>query len=65
MKEIPQYIWEDDSKIHLTKIRNQLGECGLDSSGLGQWPVAESYDHNNERSGSTNRSQFLDYVNDC
>jgi hypothetical protein len=36
LKEKPQYRWEDNIKMHLTKIRNKLGECGLDSSGLGQ-----------------------------
>ena len=51
--------------MNLTKIRNKLGECGLDSSGLRQWPVAGSYDHNNEHSGSTKGRQSLNYVNDC
>jgi hypothetical protein len=38
--------------------------CGLDSYGLGQRPVAGSWGHGNERSGSIKGGEFLDYLSD-
>jgi hypothetical protein len=37
-----------------------MGRCGLDASGLGQGPVADSWEHGNEPSGSIKRGEFPD-----
>jgi hypothetical protein len=37
-----------------------VGICGLDSSGSGWQPVANSCEHDNEFSGSVNGGEFLD-----
>jgi hypothetical protein len=37
-----------------------MGECGLNSSGRGEGPVAGSCEHGNEPSGSTKGGEFLD-----
>jgi hypothetical protein len=42
-----------------------MGKCGLDSSGLGQEPVAACCEHGNEPSGSLKGRIFLDYLSDC
>jgi hypothetical protein len=36
-----------------------VGGCGLDSSGLGQRPMAGSCEHNNEPSASITDGEFL------
>jgi hypothetical protein len=42
-----------------------VGRCGLDTSGSGQGPVADSYEHGNEPLGSTEGEEFLDQLSDC
>jgi len=37
-----------------------VGGCGLDSPGSRQEPVAGSYDHDNEHSGTIKGGEFLD-----
>jgi hypothetical protein len=37
-----------------------MGICLLDSSGSGQGPVAGSFDHGNDISGSIKGGEFLD-----
>jgi hypothetical protein len=41
-----------------------VGECGLDSSGSGQGPVAGSCEHSNEPSCTIKDGEFLDLLND-
>jgi hypothetical protein len=38
-----------------------VGGCRLNSSGSGQRPVADSYEHGNELSGSIKLGKFRDY----
>jgi len=35
-------------------------KCGLDTSGSGQRPMADSYEHSNEPSSSIKGGEFLD-----
>jgi hypothetical protein len=37
-----------------------MGRCGLESSGLGQGPVARSCEQGNETMGSIKSGEFLD-----
>jgi hypothetical protein len=39
-----------------------MGVCGLESSGSGEVPVADSCEHNNEPLGSIKGEKFLDCV---
>jgi hypothetical protein len=41
-------------------IRNKMSGSGLDLSGTGQRPVADSREHGNEPSVSINDGKFLD-----
>jgi hypothetical protein len=45
--------WEDNIKMNRSEIG--LGRCGLDASGSEQGPVAGSYKHGHEPSGSIKR----------
>jgi hypothetical protein len=38
--------------------------CGLDASGLGYGPVADSCEQGNELSGSIKHGEFLDQLSD-
>jgi hypothetical protein len=39
-----------------------MGGCGLDSPGSGEEPMAGSYVHDNESSGSIQCTEFLYYL---
>jgi len=41
-----------------------MGRCGLDASGSGQGPVADSNEHSNAHFGSMKGGEFLDYLSD-
>jgi hypothetical protein len=40
-------------------------EFGLDSSGSGERPVADSCEHSNEISDSIKGGELFDYLSDC
>jgi hypothetical protein len=42
-----------------------VAECGLNSSGSGQGPVAGCCEHGNELPGSIKGGEFLDWLSDC
>jgi len=56
----PRHRWED---IRMELLGSRVGRCGLDASGLGQWPVADSREHGIKPSGSIKDGEFLDYWN--
>jgi hypothetical protein len=51
----PRCRWEDNVKLDLTEIW-----FGVDSSGSGYGPVADSCEHGNEPFGSTEGGEFLE-----
>jgi hypothetical protein len=53
----PGHKWKDNIKMDLRKLGL---DCGLDSSGSGQGPVAGSCEHSNEPSGFVKGKEFLD-----
>jgi hypothetical protein len=59
-----KYLREDlgvDGQVMVDCILgNRVRRCGLDSSGLGQGPVAGSCEDGNEPSGSIKDGAFLD-----
>jgi hypothetical protein len=48
-----------------TDLREIGWDCGLDSSGSGQGPVAGSCEHGNQLSGSIKFWEFLEWLTDC
>jgi hypothetical protein len=55
----PRSRWEDDTRIDL-RGKNRVERCGLDASGSGKGPVADSHEHSNEPSDSIKGGKFLD-----
>jgi hypothetical protein len=51
---------------HVTRMRemHRVGKRGLDSTGMGQGPVADSCEHSTEPSSSIKGEEFLDYLSD-
>jgi len=41
-----------------------MRRCGLDATGSGQGPMADSCEHSNEPLGSIKGREFLDYLSD-
>jgi hypothetical protein len=54
--------WEDNIIIELNG--NRVGRCGLDASGSGKGPVAESYERGSEPWGSITGEEFFDETSD-
>jgi hypothetical protein len=52
-----RHRWEDNIKVVL---RETVEECGLESSGSGQGPVAGSCEHSNEPLGSIKCGECLE-----
>jgi hypothetical protein len=49
---------QDNIKMYFMEI--MMGICGLDASGSGYGPVADSCEHGNEPSGSIKVGEFID-----
>jgi hypothetical protein len=59
----PRRRWEDN--IRIDPVRNRMGRCGLDLSGLGTVAeVSGSCEHDNESTGSIKGGEFLEELSD-
>jgi hypothetical protein len=53
-----RHRWKDNIRLNIREI--VWGRCGLDESGTGLGPVADSCEDGNEPSGSIKGGEFLD-----